>query len=290
MKGPEPEETSVVTASQATRLSADQLLKHCGDRPIAICLDYDGTIFPIVRVPGLAKPDESLLSVLTRLSERPDLYLSIISGRDRDVLTSWFGHLPIHLFAEHGAWERPGRGEWLGKVHDGSVAWKRQVRQIMDRVTIELPGSFVEEKSQSVVWHYRMCDPEIASIKARELNYLLVDSLANSTLKVTCGKKIVEVRTAGVHKGDAIITLRRMLADKGHVFVALGDDTTDEDMFRCLPEDGIAVHVGDGGGARFSLRDVAEARKFLSALDRRPVIAGVVHPLAESAGWKTSGS
>ena len=69
---------------------------------LRLLLDYDGTLVPLARSPGLAAPDEELLVLLERLAESPGIEIDIVSGRPHETLERWFGDLPITLWAEHG--------------------------------------------------------------------------------------------------------------------------------------------------------------------------------------------
>ena len=72
--------------------------------PVAVLLDYDGTLVPIADTPEQAQPDRPLLELIGALAARPRTMVLMVSGRPRDTLEAWFGHLPIELWAEHGVW------------------------------------------------------------------------------------------------------------------------------------------------------------------------------------------
>ncbi|MEZ5418893.1 MAG: bifunctional alpha,alpha-trehalose-phosphate synthase (UDP-forming)/trehalose-phosphatase [Vicinamibacterales bacterium] len=71
-------------------------------RRLRLLLDYDGTLVPFARSPGLAAPDAELKTLLRALSERPGTLVEIVSGRPKDTLEAWLGDLPVALWAEHG--------------------------------------------------------------------------------------------------------------------------------------------------------------------------------------------
>ena len=79
--------------------------------PLALVLDYDGTLVPIAQTPDLALPDPDLLDLLAALASRRDTAVHLVSGRSQELLDEWFGHLPLALWAEHGCYHRP--------VHNG---------------------------------------------------------------------------------------------------------------------------------------------------------------------------
>jgi trehalose 6-phosphate synthase/phosphatase len=137
-----------------------------------------------------------------------------------------------------------------------------------------LPGSFVEEKSFALAWHYRKADPQLASIRAKELLELLMGLTANIDVQVLQGNRVIEVKNAGVNKGVAAL---HWIGEEAYDFVlALGDDWTDEDLFRAMPGTAYSIKVGlQQSHARFNLRDQAEVVQLLEELARQPVPAPV---------------
>jgi trehalose 6-phosphate synthase/phosphatase len=106
------------------------------------------------------------------------------------------------------------------------------------------PGSFVEEKNHTLAWHYRNVDPELGFTRSRELLDTLFHLVRNAPVQVLDGNKVVEVRVAGIDKGAAA----RKLIDETHseFILAIGDDKTDEDMFRVLADRAVTIKVGPG--------------------------------------------
>src|SRR5690606_32332441 len=118
-----------------------------------LILDYDGTLVGFKKVIEQAYPDEELYQVLDQLSSNNKNHLAIISGRNHETMEHWFGSKKYSLSAEHGAWSRSNQG---GEQIPGlSNAWKGEVRRLMDAFSDSRPGCFVEEKSYSLLWHYR---------------------------------------------------------------------------------------------------------------------------------------
>jgi len=214
-----------------------------------ILSDYDGTLVPFAELPHLAKPDRRLNDLLEKLSmdEKNDFVL--ISGRSKDTLQEWFGGLNIGMVAEHGAWIKKKDGKWKNPKRL-KRDWMDKIQAILEVYSNRIPGSFVEVKRFSLVWHFRMADPEIASIKAKELVDVLVNFTANIDVQILPGNKVIEVRNAGINKGDA--SHHWMAKGKYDFIMALGDDLTDEDLFRSMPESAYSIKVGpDKSRARF---------------------------------------
>jgi trehalose 6-phosphate synthase/phosphatase len=248
----------------------DRLARALADRrPVSLFLDYDGTLRELVRDPAAARPTPEIVRLLNRLAALANVDLTIISGRSPDDLEAFLGdYHTFGLIAEHGAaLRRPRSGKWEQLDRNLSYAWKEPVRKILRLFEASTPGTHIEEKRTSLVWHYRRADPEFGDHKARELAQELSAAAANEPLVVRQGRKIVEVTSAQINKGAAVTF---MLAERKYDVVLLaGDDTTDESMFQLGAHDDrelLTVRIGGGPTyARYRLPTPAAFRQFLSA-------------------------
>ena len=229
-------------------------------------LDYDGTLSPFTERPETAVPGASLLAVLNTLAEDRRNNLVIVSGRHRDLLQKWFGSLNIGIVAEHGAWIRGKEEDWLPAVKVESN-WKEKVRPTLRSYEDRLPGSFLEEKEFSLVWHYRAADPELASVRSKELADELSYFTENTELQVLQDSKSIEVRNVGIDKGMAA---KLLLSEKTFDFVlAVGDDLADEELFKVIPEKSYSIKVGLAKSyAKFNLRNHREVVQLLTDLTK----------------------
>jgi trehalose 6-phosphate synthase/phosphatase len=234
----------------------------------ALLLDYDGTLVPFVEDPKLARPDQEVLGLLGGLAAGAGNEVVIISGRPRRDLEEWFGAIPVALVAEHGVWLRPRGGEWR-MLRAMTADWKERVRPILQVYVDRLPGALLEEKEFSLAWHYRRADPELASRRARELLDALAGFTRDIDVQVLEGNKVLEVRNTGVSKGK---TAMEWLAGLGAEFIlAIGDDWTDEDLFRALPPTAYSVRVGlVNTAARYYLSNHSAVRRVLRVLSQAP--------------------
>ncbi|WP_394844431.1 bifunctional alpha,alpha-trehalose-phosphate synthase (UDP-forming)/trehalose-phosphatase [Pendulispora brunnea] len=250
----------------STSAEIEDLVERIREAPsLALLLDYDGTLAPIERVPELAAPTKEVKALLASLTHRSrPTDVNVVSGRTRESLEEWLGDLPISMYAEHGAWGRERGQSWV-PMRELNSEWKNSLRTILNDFTDRTPGSRIEEKWASIAWHYRMADAEFGPLQARELATYLTDILSNAPVEVIHGHKVVEIRQQGIHKG---IIVDRVLERAQPAFVlAIGDDRTDEDMFRALPPSGVAIHVGKGrSAATYRLADPAAVASLLRAL------------------------
>jgi trehalose 6-phosphate synthase/phosphatase len=246
----------------------------------ALLLDYDGTLVPFASEPRLAQPDAELIETLTALGSDPANQITIISGRPRRTLEEWFGKLPISLVAEHGAWLRHKGTDWR-MLKTMTADWKERVRPILSLYVDRLPGALMEEKEFSFAWHYRRADPEQASLRAKELVDDLAGYTRNIDVQVFEGNKVIEIRNAGVNKGTAAQEwLREQTPD---FILGIGDDWTDEDLFRALPPTALSVRVGvENTAARYYLVTPAAVRRLLRELSGPPPAAAA----PKEASWK----
>ncbi|HYG33161.1 MAG TPA: bifunctional alpha,alpha-trehalose-phosphate synthase (UDP-forming)/trehalose-phosphatase, partial [Clostridia bacterium] len=250
----------------------------------ALLLDYDGTLVPFVDNPKWARPDSDLMDLLGELCENPGNELVIVSGRRRADLEEWFGHLPLSLIAEHGVWLRPKDSDWR-PLKALTTEWKERVRPILQTYVDRLPGAMLEEKEYSLAWHYRKADPEQASMRAKELLDDLADYTRNIDVQVLEGNKVLEVRNTGVTKGTAA---SEWLAARTPDFIlAIGDDWTDEDLFRSLPPTAFSVRVGLATtAARYYLGSHTAVRRMLRGLGEGAFARGIrpITPDRQQAG------
>lgn len=209
----------------------------------SILLDYDGTLVPFQKLPALAVPGTDVLQLLTELSENEANEVTVVSGRDNDTLEKWMGHLPITLVAEHGAFIRYKNGGWQQHVAQ-SNEWKEEIRPLLQLFVTRCAGSFIEEKKNTLAWHYRNTDPDLGFVRSRELRNSLLQLTANTALQVIDGNRVVEIRLIGVDKGATALKIFDHFSPD--FSICFGDDATDEDMFRMLRDKGYTIKVGSG--------------------------------------------
>jgi len=236
---------------------------YTNSRKRLIILDYDGTLMPFHIDPSAVFPDQNLIGLLHLLLADPCNKIVINSGRDRQTMEDWLGFPGLDLAAEHGVWLKDTR-EWR-RTPGLSNDWKVDVRAALENIVERTPGSFIEEKEFSIAWHYRQIDKDLGEKRLREFRDVLLYLTANSELHVLEGNKVVEVKHAGVTKGKATLNWLQM-ADWDFI-LAIGDDRTDEDMFRVLPSWAFSVKIGmENSEAKYHLANTQEVRKFLSQL------------------------
>ncbi|NGX15335.1 trehalose-phosphatase [Wenzhouxiangella sp. XN24] len=245
-----------------------------GDRSVALFLDYDGTLTPIVD-----RPEDAVLSAETRhvLRKAADRHTTaIISGRDLPELKSLVDLEGLVYAGSHGFdIELPdGRRKSPPAAQQALPALESAGDLIEGRIG-ETDGVIVERKKYAVTVHYRLvATKDHASIETA------VDEALRSTegLRKRKGKKIFELLPdIDWDKGEALLLLLDILGlrDGRHVMpVYIGDDVTDEDAFAVLGDDGIGIAVGRraaDSNARWTLPDPSAVAQLLAWFCRREV-------------------
>lgn len=227
-----------------------------------ILLDYDGTLVRFHTDPMQAYPPQELLDLLTKLTKDPKNHVVISSGRDRHILEKWLGNLLVGLAAEHGAFYKE-QGIWYKNTSD--IKWDDEILKIIHQTVKRTPGSRMEVKDTAIVWHYRDVDVWLADLRVNQLVDALINPCSRHNLQIMKGNKIVEVKSSDFSKGSEA----KRLLDKGDYdfIMAIGDDTTDEEMFLALPDNAITIKVGKNTKAsKYNLPTQGQTLYFLNKL------------------------
>lgn len=224
---------------------------------VLLAFDFDGTLAPIVADPQKAFMRPRTTELLTRLCE---LYPSaVISGRSKaDVLSRLGGADVDYVVGNHGLEPGSRLEEFEGDM--------RRALEALRRALDAIPGVELEDKRYSLAVHYRASrNKELARRTIRNA----VAELPVPT-RTVLGKLVVNVVPEGApNKGDALLELR----DAANTDTALyiGDDITDEDVFR-LDQPGrlVSIRIGESqvSTAAFYLRDQREIDRLLLQLVR----------------------
>lgn len=249
---------------------ADIQAQYGKARKRLILLDYDGTLAAIRTRPEEAEPTKEVLDCLHALATDPANHVVINSGRDHLTLESWLGALPVSMAAEHGAFYKEN-GIW----HKNGLRpeWSEGVLSILRLFVNKTPLSRLEIKETSLAWHYRASDVWVGTMRAKQLIEALGSICLRLHLRIIDGDKVVEIKSQEYDKGSE--TRRLLAGDRYDFLLAMGDDTTDEDMFRALPREAVTIKIGNASEeARFNLDRQEQVLPFLRMLTDETVHAG----------------
>jgi trehalose 6-phosphate synthase/phosphatase len=234
----------------------------------AIFLDYDGTLTHFKKTTReeepSAAPDTPLNKILDALTDDERNEVVLISGRHKESLGKWFDNSDVSLISEHGVWMRERGNDWQ-MLTNATNSWMPMVRPVLDSFVVRTPGTYLEEKNYSLVWHYENSEAELGELRANELKDELTTLVANHNLEIMEGNKVVEVKTGGINKG---VAANRFLLNKQFDYImAMGDDWTDEYLFRELPPEAVTIKVGiEHTSASYKLETVEAVRNFLRVM------------------------
>ncbi|MEK7356753.1 MAG: bifunctional alpha,alpha-trehalose-phosphate synthase (UDP-forming)/trehalose-phosphatase, partial [Bdellovibrionota bacterium] len=189
---------SVLTADSSNDIVAHYRL---ASRRLLV-LDYDGTLMPHSNEPSSVVPDDALTDQLKLLRQDSANTIVILSGRSKADLDRFFARSRLVLASEHGAWVKGVVGSsWRGTFGEIDMTWKDEVRSAMRSAVVKIPGSWLEEKDYSLVWHYRRSDSESADLAAKDLIFYLLTMLGDHPVRIVPGSRSIEVRAFPIGKG-----------------------------------------------------------------------------------------
>ncbi len=230
---------------------------------VAVCLDFDGTLAPIVEDPTAASMPERAGAALQQIADTTHVAVVIVSGRAiSDVET----RLPVTdcvIAGNHGLEIQRANDHW---VHPDVVDARpdlEQAKTTLESAVDPISGCHLEDKQYSVTVHFRG-----AEISRDTVQYIVTSAISGlGTLQASDGRQIVEIRPdVSWDKGDAVT---QIVADDAFA-IYVGDDTTDEDAFHALQarsNGGLGILVGDRpSAADFRVHDVDGVRAFLEWL------------------------
>tara|TARA_X000001036_G_scaffold439661_1_gene491627 strand:- start:58 stop:2262 length:2205 start_codon:yes stop_codon:yes gene_type:complete len=254
------DDTHTIKIETAQKINIKKSFENSSKRLIII--DYDGTLVEFNENPELAIPDENLINLIKDLNKKTDTHVAIVSGRDKKFLNKWFGKIPITLIAEHGHYQKVNNEDWTKKLKVSNL-WMEDLIPLFETFTDRTPGTFIEKKKNSLVWHYRKSDPELASDRVVEFKTVLT-SLISEELQVLDLNKAIEIISVRINKGVAISELFKNNYD---FIICMGDDISDEYMFNTLPEDSFSIKVGNKNtNAKYYIQNPLEVRKLLKSI------------------------
>ena len=245
----------------STKVSSEILDTYKKAKRRILFLDYDGTLVDFTDKPEDAKPDEELLELISKLNKGHKTNVVLISGRDKHTLGNWWLKNSVELISEHGIWMRKQNSEWE-LSENVKNDWMEAVRPVIENFVDRTPGTFIEDKNYSLAWHYRKADPELGEMRANELSSVLKELISNHGLSVLEGNKVLEIKSSDVNKGKA--ANKKLIGQDYDFIFAIGDDWTDEYLFRELPEDAYTVKVGiKNTSAQYYVEDTKRVRDIL---------------------------
>lgn len=246
----------------------EELAQRLDGRRVAVFLDYDGTLTPIVSRPELAVMSADMREAVRHLATH--CITAIVSGRGLADVAGLVQLKELYYAGNHG-FEITGPQEST-ILYEKGKEFRSAVDGISRRIEDGLEGiddAFVENKSYSLSVHYRLASAE----RVPEVERVVDEALKEfPSLHKRHGKMVFEIRpNIDWDKGKAVLWLLKVLhLDGPEVLpIYIGDDVTDEDAFRALKGRGIGILVSDKqrqSAADYRLHDTGETKQFLETL------------------------
>jgi len=232
---------------------------------LAFLLDVDGTLLDLAPIPREVRVPPGLRETLSRLWQRSGGAVAFVSGRQIEELDLIFSPLQLPAVGCHGAELRP--------VADGETSKFAELAPLDPRIKRSFAtiaeigqGIILEDKDYSLAIHYRLApDKERAVLQAATA--LLAD-MSDQPIELLPGKFMIEVKQIGFDKATGVRELMKLAPFTGRRPILLGDDITDENMFRVAPEyDGVAISVGAQlAGVSYHFDKPTTVRRWLTEL------------------------
>ncbi len=229
---------------------------------LALFADFDGTLAPICPRPDEVRMLAKVRRLLSQI-EQSGTTVAIVSGRKIQDVRRRVGLRNVWYVGAHGFSLRSPGGRTVLFTTPAERHRIRRLEVALRRKLKGVPGIEVESKTATVAVHYRRASPGQRDT-ARAVLWGLVRK--TSGVKLLEGKKVWEILPdRQVDKWTAVRSiLRRRRGRQGsQLLFYLGDDTTDEAVFRKMKGISIAVGKRRKTAARFYLRSPAEVRQFL---------------------------
>jgi alpha,alpha-trehalase len=238
-------------------------------RHLAVFLDYDGTLTPIVGRPEQAILPDSTRAVLRALATKAPV--AILSGRDLENVRRHVDLDGIVYAGSHG-FDIAGPHGLRKQIATEFVPVLDAAEKELRAKFADVPGALVERKRFSIAAHYR----QVADENVLRVEWAVNEVIANHReLRSMVGKKVYELQpNIDWNKGKAVAwILETMGATQTELCpLYIGDDRTDEDAFRALEKLGIGILVGEQPqvtAASYWLNNPEEVEEFLQKITDR---------------------
>jgi trehalose 6-phosphate phosphatase len=226
-------------------------------RPGVLCaFDFDGTLAPIVDRPDQATLPEEIRPRLVSLSERAPV--AVITGRSVADIRARLGFDATYVVGNHGIEGVPGEEQRADVYREICRAWLHQLEEIARE-----PGIHLEDKGSSLSLHYRFAPNPHDAANRLQSRF----SALNPVPRIVAGKYVFNLLpTDAADKGHAIETLIGICAAPGAIYV--GDDVTDEDVFRLQRPDIVSIRIecAPGSAAEFYVPERGDIVRLLDIL------------------------
>lgn len=227
----------------------------------AIFLDIDGTLLDLAETPDAIVVPPDLPDTLMALSNRLGGALALVTGRALHYADVLFDPATFPIAGLHGAELRDQSGTVTRpEITPEFVTLKGEIA----RTVKDWDGVLFEDKGAAAALHYRLAPERCADVE-HLMRRASVSIGGNWGLQF--GKMVVELRPATASKGGALMTFLSQSPFEGRKPLAIGDDVTDEAMFKVAnAAGGMSLRVGQPGFETEAQATIASAHDVRQAL------------------------
>jgi trehalose-phosphatase len=208
-------------------------------------LDYDGTLADFAPTPEHVDLDLEVIDVLTRLAQRRDIRVAVVSGRQLGQIRLLLPVPGVLLAGTYGIELQTPGGRRIERVASGTI------RPVLDdlkprweRLIAGREGFFLEDKYWALALHARFADDDQANIVLEDARRMATDAASLGPFRLLGGHKFLEIGPRLSNKGQTVAYLLDHYPWPGALPVYLGDDDKDEEAFGVIKaRGGVAILV-----------------------------------------------
>lgn len=237
---------------------------------LVLLCDYDGTLTPIRKNPSMAILSSEVKDLICRIKAKQDFTFGIVTGRSYKDIIKLVDCRDMIVISNHGFQINNKKKVWIHPKAEKTISSLKNIYRLLKEEINSFKSALIENKKLTLTVHYRNVKNNlIHGLKKKVFD--IVDDY-NGKIRKTTGKKVIEVKPdINWDKGKAVLKILRTVNARDHKtnIIYIGDDNTDEDVFRILDKNTITIHVGKKrkSYAQYYIKNVRETQKFLEWID-----------------------
>jgi trehalose 6-phosphate phosphatase len=225
----------------------DAILDQVHERKITwLFLDYDGTLDELASSPEIVTPKQTIIQIITHLTQQPLIHVAVISGRRLEQVQELLPIPNLLLAGNYGIEMLLASGEKINRVEYTSIRPTiDQVKPLWQEMIADRQGFFLEDKGYALALHASQADADEASEVLAQARKSIKDEYALEPFKMNTGYRFLEIGPVLANKGETVRYLLTRFGKKDDLPVYMGDDERDEEAFQVIKKhNGYVIQVG----------------------------------------------